>query len=181
MAEIRIERKSGMNWLWVLLGLLLAALIAWWLLGRGDDVADPVADGAVAAPAAVATTEVGTDASALLTDWNALTAASAGDLDGRQVALANAPVVDVVSDKGFWIGDATNRAFVVRGNQSLPSTAPDGAVNTGQAVAIWGRVVRMPTDLRQQSTEWNLRATDREAMGRPGGYVMADSVRIVSR
>ena len=41
MAEIQLERKEGKNWLWIVLGLLLLALLAWWLLSqRGDD--DPV-------------------------------------------------------------------------------------------------------------------------------------------
>ena len=36
MAEIPVEKKSSLAWLWVLLGLILAALILWWLLS-GDD------------------------------------------------------------------------------------------------------------------------------------------------
>ena len=41
MAEIQLERKEGKNWIWIVLGLLLLALLAWWLLSqRGDN--DPV-------------------------------------------------------------------------------------------------------------------------------------------
>ena len=36
MAEIHIERKERAAWPWVLLGLLLLALLAWWLLSRND-------------------------------------------------------------------------------------------------------------------------------------------------
>lgn len=42
MAEIQIERKERSAWPWVLLGILLLALVVWWLLGRrqgGDDMA----------------------------------------------------------------------------------------------------------------------------------------------
>ena len=37
MAEINIERKERTTWPWLLLGLLLVALLAWWLLSRNDD------------------------------------------------------------------------------------------------------------------------------------------------
>jgi len=40
MAEIPIEKKSGKNWLWVLLALLVVALLAWWLLD--DDSEDAI-------------------------------------------------------------------------------------------------------------------------------------------
>ena len=36
MAEIHIERKERSTWPWVLLGLLILALLAWWLMSRGD-------------------------------------------------------------------------------------------------------------------------------------------------
>ncbi|MCU0625534.1 MAG: hypothetical protein MUF21_03480 [Gemmatimonadaceae bacterium] len=181
MAEIRIEKKKGTNWLWIILGALLLALLAWWLLGRDTDGdRERVAGGdvttapAVAAPAAAASGDV-------ITDWTMVAASSSGDLAGRRVELTGVPVIEAVSDRGFWIGNASARAFVVRGNQSLPSTAPDGAVDAGTTVRIWGTVVRMPTELTEQNTEWKLRDTDRDALGRQAAYVMADSVRLESR
>lgn len=36
MAEIDIERKQTTAWPWILLGLLVLALLAWWLLGHRD-------------------------------------------------------------------------------------------------------------------------------------------------
>lgn len=55
MAEIPVEKKSSMNWLWVLLALLVAALLLWWLLDDNDNnqVTEPVA--------VEATEPVGTD------------------------------------------------------------------------------------------------------------------------
>lgn len=59
MADIDVERKSGMGWLWWVLGLLLLALLLWWIFAAADDdeaevaVVDPVAVPAVPpAPAA---------------------------------------------------------------------------------------------------------------------------------
>lgn len=172
MAEIKIEQKASSSWLWWALGLVVLALLAWWLLAGRDDTRNvAVASGDVATV---------TDAG-MITEWNALTAASAGELAGRRVALSAAPVQEVVSDKGFWVGDATNRAFIVRGDESSPATPPDGAVNVGQTVAVWGMAERMPSDLTQQATAWNLRATDASVLGQQPVYVQADSVRILSR
>lgn len=41
MAEIQIERKERSAWPWVLLGIIVIALLAWWLIGRAgtDDAA----------------------------------------------------------------------------------------------------------------------------------------------
>lgn len=59
MAELNIERKERSVWPWVLGGLLLLALLIWFLFGRSDDreavTAGPVAgDTVVTAPAAAA-------------------------------------------------------------------------------------------------------------------------------
>ncbi|MEQ5787011.1 OmpA family protein [Erythrobacter sp. NFXS35] len=37
MADIRVKEKSSFTWLWILLGLLAAALLVWALLNAGDD------------------------------------------------------------------------------------------------------------------------------------------------
>lgn len=37
MAEIPIEKKSSMGWLWAVLALILAALLVWWLVSDSDD------------------------------------------------------------------------------------------------------------------------------------------------
>ncbi len=42
MAEIPVEKKSSLGWLWILLALLLLALLLWWILGSDDDVEDEV-------------------------------------------------------------------------------------------------------------------------------------------
>jgi len=53
MAEIRVERKEGKGWLWVVLALLAIALLVWWFFGsRNDSTAVGASDG-TSVPAAV--------------------------------------------------------------------------------------------------------------------------------
>lgn len=53
MADIDVERKSSMTWLWWLLGLILLGLILWIALwGTGRDAADTIVPAPVAGPEA---------------------------------------------------------------------------------------------------------------------------------
>lgn len=174
MAEIPIERKTGTNWLPWVIGLVLLALLLWWLLSRMGDP-EPVVPVAttpdVVAPAAAP--------AGVITDWSMLTGDAAA-LVGRQVALTSVPVQSVVSDRGFWIGPSEGeRVFAIRTNQSAPVTPPDGAVNTGQTVSVFGTVQAMPADLTQQATDWNLQSTDVSLLSQQSMYIAADSVRIL--
>lgn len=46
MAEIKVEPKRGMGWIWVVVAVVALALIAWLLLGRSstDAVTTPATD-----------------------------------------------------------------------------------------------------------------------------------------
>lgn len=187
MAEIGIQKKQGNSWIWWVLGLVVLALLIWWVMGRNDrdDKAVTAMPPAVETNAGVVT-DMNTGAAAgALTDLTALTGAtSVADFAGRQVMLTGVPVASVVSDKGFWAGSGTaagSGIFVVRGNQNASYTAPDGAVDAGKNVNIYGTVQAMPADLNAQSATWNLKSTDSKLLsGRPI-YISADSVRIASR
>lgn len=168
--------------MWWVIGLLILALLLWWFTSMRDR--DTTVGENIGAPAPFPTTETGvaTTAAGPVTDLSTLAGATAaGELVGRQVSLSNVPVATVVSDKGFWAGSASTtgqNVFVVRGNQNASYTAPDGAVNAGRNVNVYGVVRAMPSDLTQQNTEWNLRSTDRERLATRPLYVHADSVRI---
>ncbi len=188
MAEIDIQKKQGSSWIWWVIGLVILALLIWWVVGmndRDDDAAVTAVPSAVETDAGMGadmSTGVGTGA---ITDLTTLTGAtSAADFTGRQVMLTGVPVASVVSDKGFWAGNGTepgNAIFVVRGNQNASYTAPDGAVDAGKSVNIYGTVQPMPADLTAQSATWNLKSTDAQRLsGRPI-FISADSVRIASR
>lgn len=153
MAEIPVEKKSSMTWLWVLLGLILAALLLWWLLDDDDEqVAEPVAVESVEAdrmtmngadPAAVA---AGTDqatAGGPVTQLGALIPAIAPQMVGQEVRLTNVPIQEVVSDIGFWIGpSADQRVFAVISEERSPQQPGEGIarVNEGATVDLVGTI-----------------------------------------
>ncbi len=178
MAEIDIKRKEGVSWLWWLIALVIIGAAVWWFFGRSGEYqtgAAPVDSVQTAPPAR--------EADANIADISILTGATSAELANRQVALASVPVANVVSDKGFWIGNATalnsEGIFVLRGNQDASYTAPDGAVNAGQNVSVYGTVQQVPANLAEQATAWTLRSADQSMLANQPIYIRADSVRIV--
>lgn len=140
MADIDIERKSSMSWLWWLLGLLLLALIAWWLLADDDDevaVVDPVT-APVAAPVTPTTTPEPIAQGPLCV---AQVLSAPNTYIGQSLGTCPVQVVEVVSDRGFWIEENGQRVFVVI-NEGVPGVAdtqgaaeaPD--INAGQSINI---------------------------------------------
>jgi hypothetical protein len=133
MADIDIERKSSsMAWLWWLLGLLLLALLAWWLLsGDEEEVAavDPIA-----APVTPTTTPEPVAQGPLCV---AQVLAGPATYIGQRLGTCPMRVVEVVSDRGFWVEENGQRVFVVI-NES-----PAGAVAPGVA-DVEGRVDELP-------------------------------------
>lgn len=165
MAEIPVHEKSSMAWLWWLLGLLLLALLLWFLFGRDDDdrVGDAVAteqteplspidnsmvlDNQMVIDNTVVPTATDQTAGGAITDYGQL--AAAGNLDGligRKVMLQNVPVESVTDDMGFYIGDSkANRAFVAFQEYPSPNNPKmEGNidVNNPSRVMIEGEVVR---------------------------------------
>ena len=86
---------SEINWLWWVIGLLVIAVVAWFVFGRGPDADDAnAAEGAASAAAS----DVGTDLAAAVPEGNAAIPAGAGVTsemrDGK-------PVVKVYFDSGM--------------------------------------------------------------------------------
>lgn len=183
MAEIGIQEKRGSPWIWLLLGAVVLAVIVWFFLGALDGP-----DGEVvldADPIPVLEEEeivVEPTAPAMITDLSQLLGPSVPvEMEGSAVQLQGVPVMRAVSDQAFWAGNDTTPdqgLFVIRGNQMASYTAPDGAVDDGDQVNVWGTVATMPTDLTQAATEWNIESTDRSLLTTENVYVLADSVRI---
>ncbi|MGB3795193.1 MAG: hypothetical protein WA957_02710, partial [Alteraurantiacibacter sp.] len=109
MAEIPVEKKSGVpGWLWLLLALILLALAIWWFASQADEPDET--------PEAVAQTELldGDDDFGVLDDTgeaptvDAAPEAIAGvaglanlsEKIGRNVSMDSAPVNRVIGDEG---------------------------------------------------------------------------------
>lgn len=143
MAEIDVERKYGRAWPWVL-GLILLALLILALAERlaPDEpeaaavMTEPVATAPVVTPA----TTPGPIAQGGLCMAQVLSAPTA--YIGQNLGTCEMRVVEVVSDRGFWIEENGQRVFVVI-NEGVPGVAdtqghaderPD--INAGQTVNI---------------------------------------------
>ena len=143
MADIDVERKSGNNWIWWLLGLIVLGLLLWWLLaGRGDDDADlePVTATAVEplpAPAEPMPAAEGATLAAIL--------ANPAQYVGTEFS-GQVQVVEVPTDRGFWIEQDGTRmyALIVDGPAEQPLD-----INPGQMVQIDRGMVRDSTALGQ--------------------------------
>lgn len=132
MADIDIERKSGgMAWLWWLLGLLLLALLAWWLLSGDDEpevaVVDPVA-APVAGPMATTPAPVAQGQACV-----GEVLAAPTTFVGRSLGTCPMRVVEVVSDRGFWVEENGQRVFVIINESPAGAAAPGVADTQGQA------------------------------------------------
>lgn len=157
MAEIPVERKSGMPW-WMWLVLAAAALvILFWIFADNDREAyetaavEPVVVSPVAVPPANIDPAVGTTepmnaagATGPITSLAALT--GAGDMTpmiGRQVNLTGVPVTEMAGDRTFFVGEGNNRLFVLlpEGQPGLPSEDSVN-VNRGQTVTLNGTLRR---------------------------------------
>lgn len=150
MADIDIERKSGgLGWLWWLLGLLLLALLAWWLLS-GDDEREVAIVDPVAAPAVVEPAPMATDPVAATTPTIADVLANPGTYAGQSFSTGQVRVAEVISDRGFWIENNGQRMFVVKNESPVPGVAdtqgaadtrPGRNVNAGDMLQINGTVM----------------------------------------
>lgn len=188
MAEIPIERKSGIPWwVWLILALVIALLI--WMFS-GDDDADRVAtdlNPAAVAPVAVAPIGDGAMTAAPndqagtgpITDLAMITGASGlTSMIGRPVQLGNVRVQAVVGDRTFWVGpSADQRALVVLNEVPTPNQpGVEGRydVTTGQVINVNG-TIRNINDPAFVSNPIE---------GLPGGQtavIHADSLNIVQR
>ena len=191
MAEIKVQRKTGVPWWLLLLLAVLAFGLIWWLVarsGNNDADTDLLAE---APPAATAPGLAGGDAGATatgepaagdaVTDVNTiLNAGDARTLVGRDVRLEDVAVQEMVGDAAFWIGASGGERVLVILDQQIPSPPPsvEGRVNVnaGQTVDVRGRM-RAATDLPPAA---GLEPREREAARGQQVYIWADSAEVVS-
>lgn len=163
MAEIPIEKKSGIpGWVWLLLALLLGALLLWWLLGDDDDDAVVYDENAAVAEQTfdpAATTAVAG-------------AAAAGAMTvGQTVDLENVRVTSLAGDMAFNADANGQNMFVVFDEVQTPGDAVEGQydINPGSMLNLQGTVRSandpLPTGVTAQipaGTTQYLYATDIE-------------------
>lgn len=152
MAEIPVQKKSGVPWwVWLILAALIAAVLIW--IFTADDTAQ---DADVAATSAdtemqmsdplTGNAEAADGSSEAFTDLGTLLAASQGDLTGRNVDLTDVEVESLEGDMSFYIGsDERNRMLVVFEQVPTPRTATEGRldVNEGDRVSLVGMITEV--------------------------------------
>lgn len=159
MAEIPVEKKSSLSWLWwLLLAAGIIALIWWFISGNNDD------EELVAANETEVTAPAYTEDTAMTTDGveadrvNPISGlaglATLDDMIGRQVQLTGVAVNQVVGDEAFTVGEGTNETLVMFDEYATPDTAMEGQVdvNPGSQVTIVGEVRAFPGDLPESVT-----------------------------
>lgn len=143
MADIDIERKSSMAWIWWLLGAIVLALLIWMFAAGDDDddvaVVDPAVPAAVTPAVTPGTTPEPIAQGALCV---AQVLSAPNTYIGQRLGTCPVRVVEVVSDRGFWIEENGTRVFAVinEGGEGVADTQgrvaerPD--INAGQSINI---------------------------------------------
>jgi hypothetical protein len=140
MAEIPIEKKSNLTWLWILLGLILVALLIWWAVGSDDDAE-------VVEPVAVEEQMVATEDDAALPAEGAATLATILANPAQYVGSAFSGEVSVdgpLTDRGFWVESDGQRMFALidDGPREVPMD-----INPGQQLQISTATVTSPASI----------------------------------
>ncbi|WP_126173987.1 hypothetical protein [Altericroceibacterium xinjiangense] len=135
MAEIPVEKKSNLTWLWVLLGLIILALLIWWAVDDDEEeYIEPVAvEQTLPQPVATAP---GVTIGNILGD-----PASYVGRDDFQ-AEVTVPTDAEMTDRGFWIEDEGQRLFtiIIDGPMEEPKH-----INPGQTLRISQGMLRDST------------------------------------
>lgn len=160
MAEIPVERRSNGKWLWIILALIAAALLIWWIVDENQEeplagidgvapmvepapVDNALAPDAAIPPGADANLNAAAPATGPITELALLTG-PAGALVGRTVRLEGVTATNVVGDRTFFVGEGANRMMVLipEVRAGLPNESNIN-VNDGDRVSFTGTVQRV--------------------------------------
>lgn len=112
---------------------------------------------------------------------NIISAPNKESLVGRRVQLDDVQVQKVVSDRGFWLGEADNRMFA-RLDQRLNqgSAEWDVSIREGQTRALWGEIRALPG--MDEISEWRLMsAADAKTLQDRGYYIHVERLQETRR
>lgn len=149
MAEIPVEKKSSMNWLWLLLLLLIGALLLWWLLADDDDADIDERD----------TVAIEQTADA---DYDAASVDSTGEMTlagilanptayyGREGFTGEVDVAGPLTDRGFWIEKDGARMFAIVIDEPAERRID---INPGATLRLDGGTIRQASSISATDIE----------------------------
>jgi hypothetical protein len=185
------RRRRGRGWLWALLALVAAALIAALALGLfdGDDDGGQTAgqgqgatkqQGAGSAQEGGTATDAGGSLSVGGTSILPPPAGGLGDYVGQDATGKSVVVQSVVRNaeddntlEGFWVGTGEQDRVYVEWGGTVGSNEADYMPNVGEKVNLTGPVRPAPAN---PETALKLNAADAELVRAHGGFVNADEV-----
>jgi hypothetical protein len=177
MANIPVEKKSGFPWWLLLLGLLLLALLAFFLWPDDEEVYE-VEDEVVAVDPVEPIETTG-----VITSWSELqNVADRQNLVGRRINIDNLIATRISGDSTFFVGDRTTpeseRLFVVLRNLGESETGAmgrDGRYNVDrmEEMRLMGTIERLgPND----PDAWMLDETDANMVRNGNVFVAASNL-----
>lgn len=130
MAEIPVQRKTNLTWLWILLAILVIIALIWWAAAEDDEelITEP-AD--IEAVEPLPDTEPAATIAAILANPDAYV--------GMDNFTAEASVPEVPTDRGFWVESDGQRLFAIIIDQ--PAEEPKD-INPGQRLRITEGMIR---------------------------------------
>jgi hypothetical protein len=193
------RRRRGLGWLWALLAVLAAALLAALALGlfNGDDDGDQTAGQGQATTEQQATdntqdaTGTGAAAGGTAADGGGSLsvggtsilpppAGGLGDYVGQDATGENVVVQSVVRNaeendtlEGFWVGSSEQDRTYVEWGGTVGSNEADYTPQVGEKLNLTGPVRPAPEN---PETALKLNAADAELVKSQGGFVNADEV-----
>ena len=141
MAEIPVEKKSSMKWLWILLAIILLALLIWWIAGDSEEpVQDElVGQNTVGADPITPPEPVAMEEGVTIADILGNPTEYVGQ---DNVTISGVSVAEVPTDRGFWVEDQGQRIFAVLIDG--PSEVPMD-INSGQQIVLREAMARDAT------------------------------------
>ncbi|WP_228242697.1 hypothetical protein [Porphyrobacter sp. GA68] len=157
MAEIPLEKKGGMpGWVWLLLAVLLAGLLLWWLMAGNDR--NNTTEVTRADPAVMGAPIEGAGAYAV----------------GDAVNLDNAIINSVSGNRSFTVdASGQNMPVLFDAGQAPGTTGNDPGFVEGMVVNLDGTVRSASEQLPEGVTANQLGGADR--------YIYASNIEVVSR
>ena len=155
MAEIPVEKKSNMKWLWIVLLALLAALVLWWLLSDDDG---EQADGEPVAIEQSADTQTADTATVGAMTIGAIVA-NPEAFYGEEGFEGTVTVGGPLTDRGFWIENDGARMFALVIDEPAERRID---INPGATLRLDGGIIRQASTISAEDIEGD--ALDQDTM-----------------